>query len=141
MEIDTGAAVSIMSSKSLRSLFPRATLQKTTVRLRTYMAKEMPVMGQMSVNVKYGSYNGKHTLYVIKGDGPCLLGRDWLHHIQLDWASIKAVHMSKGPFKVEALVQKYPEVFQSGLGTMNSFKAHLHMKEGAKPKFCRHPLP
>ena len=131
MEIDTGAAVSIMSSKS-------PTLQKTTVRLRTYMASN----GQMSVNVRYGSYNGKHTLYVIKGDGPCLLGRDWLHHIQLDWASIKAVHMSKGPSKVEALVQKYPEVFQSGLGTMNSFKAHLHMKEGAKPKFCRpRPVP
>ena len=142
MEIDTGAAVSIMSSKSLRSLFPRATLQKTTVRLRTYMAKEMPVMGQLSVDVRYGSYNGKHTLYVVKGDGPCLLGRDWFHHIQLDWASIKKVHMSKGPSKVETLVQKYPEVFQSGLGTMNSSKAHLHMKEGVKPKFGRpRPVP
>ena len=138
MEIDTGATVSIMSSKSLRSLFPRVTLQKTTVRLRTYMAKEMPVMGQLSVDVRYGSYNGKHTLYVVQGDGPCGL----VHHIQLDWASIKKVHMSKGPSKVETLVQKYPEVFQSGLGTMNSFKAHLHMKEGVKPKFCRpRPVP
>ena len=43
MEVDTGAAVSVMSSKSLKSIFPRATLQKTTVRLHTYMTKEMPV--------------------------------------------------------------------------------------------------
>ena len=80
----------------------------------------------------------------MKGDGPCLQGRDWLEHIQLDWASIKAVYMNKTLSKTEALVQKYPEVFKSGLGTMKAFKAQLHMKEGAKPKFCRpdlYPLP
>ena len=88
------------------------------------MAKEMLLLGQMSVNVRYGDYNGIHTLYVVKGSGPCLLGRDWLQNIQLDWANIKAAYMNKGQNKVEALVQKYPEVFQSGLGTMKSFKAH-----------------
>ena len=142
MEVNTGAAVSVMSSKSLNSLFPRAILQKTTVRLRTYMAKEMPVLGQISVDVRYGNYSGKHTLYVVKGDGPCLLGRDWLEHIQLDWASIKAVYRNKTLSKTEALILKYPEVFTSGLGTMKAFKAHLHIKEGAKPKFCRpRPVP
>ena len=68
MEIDTGAAVSIMSSRSLKCLFPRATLQKPTVKLRTYMAKEMPLLGQMSVDVEYGDYRGSHTLYVVKGN-------------------------------------------------------------------------
>ena len=74
---------------------------------------------------------------MVKGDGPCLLGRDWLEHIQLDWASIKAVYRNKTLSKTEALVQKYLEVFTSGLGTLKAFKAHLHMKEGAIPKFCR----
>jgi len=60
---------------------------------------------------------------------------DWLQNIQLDWANIKAVYMNKGQNKVEALVQKYPEVFQSSLGTMKSFKTHLHSKEHAEPKF------
>ena len=130
--------MSVMSSESLKSLFPRATLQKTTVRLCTYMAMQ----GDTSTgsNVRYGNYSGKHTLYVVKGDGPCLLGRDWLEHIQLDWASIKAVYRNKTLSKTEALVQKYPEVFTSGLGTMKAFKVHLHMKEGAKPKF-RRPRP
>ena len=76
MEVDTGAAVTIMSSKSFNSLFPRATLQETTLRLRTYMAKEMLVLGQKSVNFQYGDYSGSHILYVVKGGGPCLLGRD-----------------------------------------------------------------
>ena len=96
----------------------------------------------MSGDVRYGRDRGKHTLYVVKGNGPCLLGRDWLEHIQLDWASIKAVYMNKTLSKTEALVQKYPEVFKSGLRTMKAFKAQLHMKEGAKPKFCRpRPVP
>ena len=51
MEVDTGAAVTIMSSKLFNSLFPRATLQETTLRLRTYMAKEIPILGEKSVNV------------------------------------------------------------------------------------------
>ena len=46
MEIDAGAAVTVMSSKSFNSLFPKAILQETTMRLRTYIAKEMPVLGK-----------------------------------------------------------------------------------------------
>ena len=65
MEIDTGAAVSIMSSQSYKSLFPKTTLQKPTVKLRTYMAKEMPVLGQLTMYVKYVDYEGTLTLYVV----------------------------------------------------------------------------
>ena len=56
------------------------------------------------------------------------------HTIRL--ASIKVVYVTKNS-KVEALIRKYTEVFQSVLGTMKSFRAHLHLKEGSKPKFCR----
>ena len=83
----------------------------------------MPVLGQLTVNVRYGDYSGSHTLYVVKGSGPCLLGRDWLQYIRLDWANIKAVYMNKSHSKIDTLILKYPEVFQSGLGTMKSFKS------------------
>ena len=72
MEVDTEASVSVMFSKLPKSLFPRALL-RTAARFRTYMAKEMPVMGQMSVDIRYGSFSGKYTLYVVTGDGPCIL--------------------------------------------------------------------
>ena len=61
------------------------------------------------MNVQYGDYSGSHTLYVVKGGGPCLLGRDWLQHIELDWASIKALYVTKNS-KVTALIKKYAEV-------------------------------
>jgi len=40
------------------------------------------------------------------------------------------------------LVQKYPEVFQEGLGTLKHHRATLHLKPGATPRFCHlHSLP
>ena len=137
MEIDTGAALSIISSQSYKSLFPKATLQKPTIKLRTYMAKEMPALGQLTVDVKYCEYEGALTLYVVEGKGPCPLGRDWLQYIRLYWANIRAAYLNKGQNRVKILIQKYPEVFQEGFGTMKSFKAYLHLKEGVTPKFCR----
>ena len=68
------------------------------------MAREMPLLGQLTVNVRHGNYSGTHTLYVVKGNELCFLGRDCLQHIQLDWASIKAVYMTKSHSKLETLI-------------------------------------
>ena len=78
MEVDTGAAVTILSQKTQEALFPSATLSKPTVSLRTYTSEPIIVLGQMMVNVRYGKNEGTHTLFVVKGNSPCLLGRDWL---------------------------------------------------------------
>jgi len=67
MEVDAGAAVTIISRASYEQLFPTYPLQKATVRLRTYTSTEMLVLGQLSVTVRYGDYYGMHILYVVKG--------------------------------------------------------------------------
>ena len=104
---------------------------KLTLSLRTYTVEKLTVLGEASVSVTYGKYHSVHTLYVVEGNGPTLLGRDWLHSILLDWASIKAV--SGVDSRVDMLVQKYPEVFQEGLGTLKHHRATLHLKLGATP--------
>ena len=55
------------------------------------MAREMPLLGQLSRMAIIVEHT--HALYVVKGNGPCLLERDWLQHIQLDWDSIIAVYI------------------------------------------------
>jgi len=91
MEINTGAAVPIMSKGTWETNFSELSLGKPTLSLHTYTAEKLTVLGEASVSVTYGKYHSVHTLYVVEGNGPTLLGRDWLHSILLDWASIKAV--------------------------------------------------
>ena len=49
----------------------------------------------MQVQVKYRDYEGEHTLYIVQGKGPTLLGRDCLQHVQLDWRSLGVAHVCR----------------------------------------------
>ena len=88
MEIDTGAAVSVISKQTQERLFPNAHLDKSPLKLSTYTAEAIPVVGQMEVELAYANYTGRHKLYVVGGNGPSLLGCSWLKHLHLNWASI-----------------------------------------------------
>ena len=135
MEIDTGAAVSLISQKTYFTLFPNVPLMKPSLKLTKYTAEPIRVVGQINVQVNYKGYVGNHDLHVVEGNGPTLLGRDWLSRIQIDWASIKLVGESVRP--LDELVAKYAEVFDSKPGAMTKHSAHLLLKPGAQPCFCR----
>ena len=55
MELDTGAAVSILSEKMRPALFADLKLRRSTLRLKTYTEEQMHVTGQLHVAVQYGS--------------------------------------------------------------------------------------
>ena len=61
MEVDTGAAVSLMSKEMQSRLFPAAVLKKSSIRLNTYTSQ---------------SYCGSHELVIVSGKGSTLFGRD-----------------------------------------------------------------
>ena len=88
MEVDTGAAVSLISYKQLKQVLPRIKIKKTTVVLRKYTSEVIPVWGKVQVMVTYGEQKKQLTLYVTRQEGPCLLGREWLTSIRLDWKTI-----------------------------------------------------
>ena len=129
--------MSLISQETRANLFPNVTLEKPRVRLSTYTAEPIGVVGQFKVQVRHKDYIGEHDLYVVKGDGPSLIGRDWLTQIKLDWASVRQIASDETQSKVEELVGKYPTVFQSGIGAMRDFKANLVLKPDAIPRFCR----
>ena len=53
MEVDTGAAVSLMSEYIWRELFPRVKLQPCNEKFTTYTGESMQVLGEFAVNVIY----------------------------------------------------------------------------------------
>ena len=74
MELDTGAAVSIISEQEQRKLYPLTSLHPTHTLLRTYTGATMPVAGEMTAQVEYGSQRCTLPLIVVAGNGPALLG-------------------------------------------------------------------
>ena len=145
MEVDTGAAVSLISYRKLKQILPRIKINKTTVVLRTYTSEVIPVRGEVQVNVGYGEQKKKLTLYVTRQEGPCLMGREWLTSIRLDWKTIGLTVMDTCQIRLRSLLKRYDAstvIFQDDLGTMKTIKAELKLKENATPKFHRpRPVP
>ena len=91
MEIDTRAAVSLVSERTYWSLFPERCLQPSKACLCTYSGESITVIGQAEVEVCYEEQRVKISLLVVKGEGPSLFGRDWLTKIRLNWGAINTV--------------------------------------------------
>ena len=74
----------MISLTTYRKLFSNVKLSRSVLTLRTYTSKPISVVGEMEVEVRYGSQRDVLSLAVVDGDGPSLFGRDWLGHATLD---------------------------------------------------------
>ena len=83
MELDTGAAVSVISNTAKAKLFPQLKPESTSMVLATYTGEKISVLGQIMIDVKYSKQYKQLPLYVVKGDDPSLLGKNWLTEINL----------------------------------------------------------
>ena len=90
MELDTGAAVSIVSYVDYLKHFCHIPLSATTRQLHGYSGSSLVVAGEISVKVKYNVQECQLPMLVVKADkeAPPLFGRSWLQGIKLDWPAI-----------------------------------------------------
>ncbi len=140
LEIDTGAAVSIISETTRHSCFPKLTLKKSDIILKTYTDQPLNVMGELQVNVSYGDQRAQLPLIVVAGNGPNLMGRNWLKQIQLHWQSIATVRNDSSSLKT--LLKQHDALFKEELGMIQPHKATLHIQADATPKFFKpRPIP
>ena len=84
-EVDKGAAITLISEETYRKHFTNTPLQEISLQLTTYTKDQLQVLGQVTIDVSYGTQNGRYTLYVVKGRDTSLLSYDWM---KLDWKSI-----------------------------------------------------
>ena len=139
MEVDTGAAVSIISESTLRTLFPDSNLQHSSLVLRTYSNEHLKVLGELPVDVCYDSQSASLSLAVVAGNGPTLLGRNWLKKIRLNWRQIATVSSVK---TLDKLLDEHHALFREELGTISQFQAKLQVRPDARPKFFKpRPVP
>ena len=126
MQLDTGASLSLVS---FRELWPERNLSPSQVRLCSYSGDPIPVLGSVDVTVTYKTQCHKVTLIVVKGSGLTLMGRNWLQSIFVLQTSVAS--------PVQQILQKRPNVFQEGLGTLTGFKTKIIVDPAAQPKYCK----
>lgn len=138
MEIDTGAAVSIISEVEWARHFPNASFTQEDVKLMTYNGTPVAVAGVADVKVEYQGQCFKLPLVIAKeSEGarmPTLFGRNWLSKIKLNWREVFSVQALE---RETPLTEKYRDVFNAGFGAIKGFKASIVLKENACPVFCK----
>ena len=138
MEVDTGASASLISEATYKQLWqgnlPR--LKKTNVKLRTYSGELLKVLGSITIDVVYEGQNEKLPLLVVAGEGPSLLGKNWMTKIRLNWN--KLVHKVQAEdYTLDAVLQKHPDAFKERLGHVKNYSAKIHVDPSSSPRFCK----
>ncbi|XP_058868762.1 uncharacterized protein K02A2.6-like [Acipenser ruthenus] len=134
MELDTGAAVSLISKKMYVDKLSNFPLQHTNLVLKTYTGEAVLPSGKINVQVKLNGQMELLQLYVVEGDYPPLFGREWIKKMNLNWQEIKSLTQ---PSNLEAVLIKHSSVFRKELGTMKGIEAKIIVKPDSKPKFCQ----
>ena len=143
MEVDTGASMSLISNVTFQKLWPAHSspvLMATQTKLRTYTGEQINVLGTISANVQFKTQQETLPLLVVDGDGPSLLGRDWLHKIKLDWQELYHTQVTQP--SVQTVLDKYKQVFNNEIGTVKDTAAKFQIDSEAMPKFYKpRPVP
>lgn len=144
MLIDTGSPVCVVS----RQLFEQhknawPSLRPSRTKLSCYLGK-LPVFGELLLPVSYDNTTVECALVVLDCPGPSLCGRDLIS--LLSDAGSPVLSLSAKPLTAQPstttqvtadVFAEFPDVFSSDLGLIKGPPAHLQLKEGATPKFCK----
>ena len=142
MEIDTGAAVSIISKLTYNTLWSyndAPPLEPAAITIHTYTREEVKAVGRINIDVKHGEERKRLSLIVAHGSGPSLLGRNWLSELKLDWRNIYRVNKLNAS-KLLSILTDHEIVFRDELGMIEGKKARLLAEPQVHPKFYK-PCP
>ena len=74
--------------------------------LKTYSGEQLQVLGQTQMLLDYKQQKVKLPLLIVQGDGPSLLGKNWLKSIKLDWKDLKHVTVQANSDSLLCIVPK-----------------------------------
>ncbi|KAL5018941.1 hypothetical protein ScPMuIL_004663 [Solemya velum] len=137
MELDTGAAVSVIPMSIFSDKFPGERLERSDVTLKTYSGEKLKPVGMANVTVEYKGQTQQLKLYVVQQGKSTLFGRDWLMNLRMDWPEIKAVVASDTHTVLQTVLDKHKNVFQDDWGTLKGIRAKLTLKPDSRPKFVK----
>lgn len=114
-EIDTGSHISAINEDRYKKLFQCKHIHTDNIMLRSYVGSHIEPLGFIYVNVTLNNVAADGlVLYVIKGGGRPLLGRNWLRALKVNQINIHEIIDDQ---LVIWLQDEFPEVFTDMSGT------------------------
>ncbi|XP_062557586.1 uncharacterized protein LOC134222457 [Armigeres subalbatus] len=132
MEIDCGAAVSVVSRETYEGEFADIPLQKCTKKLAVINGSRLVVEGQIPVTVELNGRRQVVKLVVLRCGSSFtpLLGRDWLDIFFPEWRKTFGSGANLNQLSLPTSEERVVE-------DIKSFEADLVLKKGAAPIFKR----
>ena len=97
------------------------------------------MLGSIEIEVMYKDQSKCLPLLVVGGNGPSLLGRNWLAELRLEWQELYLLNYADS---LQTILDCHKAVFSSELGEAKGVTAKLHVSDNTKPYFCRaQPVP
>ena len=116
--------------------------------LHQYDGTRLPVKGEITVQVSYGSQAAAGSFVIVENANNQLplLGRDWLYKLRLDWPELFQANKHDDPrvsfLQSTSWINEFPDVTKDGLGLLKGIKADVELEPGARAKFCKsRPIP
>lgn len=137
-ELDSGAAINVMSRVLYRKMFSQAPLDKAKIQLVNYNGTRFRPIGKCVFEAQFQNQIKDLTFYIVESANAPLLGRDFMRKFGL-YFDIRNVRCSGD---VDRILKGFPEVFNDHLGTFKKGKAKLIIDKNACPKFYSpRPIP
>ena len=138
MEFDTGESLSILSEKTYQDITQQtdiSPLEESQVTFKTYTGEVIKVLGITKVNARYDNQEQRLCIHVVKGEGPDLMGRDWLDHFTVTLGEVNHLAQSREP--LQSMLNQHADVFNDNLGCMQGLVVKLHLKPDVKPRYLK----
>ena len=143
-EIDSAAAVSLMTKTQFDALFPTYILENTDLKLQSYCQNNVLLLGYATVKAELNGRRLDLNLYVVDSDkkGYPLLGREWIRQLGVRLEVLQVREAKPTIDKLNDLLKKYNYIFSENIGKIKDIQASIKLKENAIPVFCKaRPVP
>lgn len=146
-EVDTGSPVSLINVQDKRKYFDYLHILPTHIRLVSYCDNDIGVLGKLMVKVVADGEELTLPLHVAESNRHPLLGRDWLHALNLDFNKVfkpgtHSVSFCSGKDEpttsaLNILLQKFSRVFDKSVGKVEGIQASLAVRKNTKPVYVK----
>jgi archaellum component FlaC len=140
MELDTGAALSIVSYDTFKLLNSSKRIFKTNIQLRTYTGEIIKPRGVAFVDVQYRNQSFVGKLYIVNRCLDSIFGREWIREVKLDTADICTLSSSEEKENIpglDQLITRYEDIFKEGIGKIPHEKGHLNLNDKVQPIYIK----